>query len=128
MFFLSGGNAPDVDLEQMKTKIFLRQIVSVSFIVDLFFSCNCKQINNCTCNMPPRLKNCKVSKQKTSLTSALTSVTLSAENDALWKAFTAQPRVCQSYLGQRKEGPGKGLIYLLPWSWRMIKCYIAVSV
>jgi len=41
--------------------------------------------------MLPRLKNCKVSKQKTSYTSALTSVTLSAENNALWKASTAQP-------------------------------------
>jgi hypothetical protein len=108
MFFLSGGNASDVDLEQMKTKIFPRQIVSGFFIVDLFFSCNCKQINNCTCNMPPRLNNCKVSKQKTSLTSTLTSVTLPAENDALWKASTAQPTGLPIIPRPEKGGARKG--------------------
>src|SRR5271156_5781472 len=48
-------------------------------------------MKDCTCNMPPSSKNCKVSKPKTSYTSVLTSVTLSAENDALRKASTAQP-------------------------------------
>jgi hypothetical protein len=40
--------------------------------------------------MPHRLKSCKVSKENTSYTFTLTSVTLSAENDALWKASTTQ--------------------------------------
>jgi hypothetical protein len=107
-FFLSDGNASDVDLEQMRMKISLRQIVSVFFIADLFFLCNSKQMNNCACNMPPRLKNCKVSKQKTSLTSVLTSVTLSAENDALWKAFTAQPTGLPIIPWPEKGGARKG--------------------
>ena len=41
--------------------------------------------------MLPSLKNCRVSKQKASYTSVLTSVTLSAGNNALQKAYTAQP-------------------------------------
>jgi hypothetical protein len=89
-------------------KIFLRQIVSVFFIVDLFFSCNCKQMNNCTCNMLPRLKNCKVSKQKTLLTSTLTLVTLSAKNDALQKASTTQPTGLPIIPQPEKGGARKG--------------------
>jgi hypothetical protein len=59
-------------------------------------------------NMLPSLKSCKVSKQVTSYTSALTSVFLSAENDALRKAVNAQPTGVRSIPRPAKGVAGNG--------------------
>jgi hypothetical protein len=58
--------------------------------------------------MPHRLKSCKVSKENTSYTFMLTSVTLSAGNDALWKASTTQPMGLPIIPWQEKGVAGKG--------------------
>jgi hypothetical protein len=58
--------------------------------------------------MRHRLKSCKVSKENTSYTFMLTSVTLSAENDALKKASTTQPMGLPIIHQLEKGVAGKG--------------------
>jgi hypothetical protein len=55
-----------------------------------------------------RLKSCKVSKENTSYTFTLTSVTLSAENNALQKASTTQPMGLPIIPQPEKGVAGKG--------------------